>query len=282
MQILLREYDGQHYVWKEAKFTKDGYAIHSTVIGDDAGDVYSSTLDAVERIVSPVEILDVKATEEENYIVCGGCGEVIKNNPASIEAHFAEREAQKNCLECTNRYESSMTDRKVTYTKNEDGSYNAVSTYKTNLSCRNGYFSLNNPSQDTIMRNCVYYRCRRYGVKASSNIFMKYPHLFETQLTVDTLLAKKCNYDGYERGFFEYDLKLRGTLFACVNELGVVDHFRATWRSYSYRVYYSDKYDKLFFIDGSSYTEKLPWSISIDKANKIKEKIAALYKEANK
>lgn len=282
MQILLRQYDGKYYVWKEAKFTKEGYVISSTTIGPDAGDVYASTLDAVERTVNQIGILDVKASEEENYVMCGGCGEVIKNNPESIEAHFAEREAQKDCLTCKSLYESSVNVRQVTYTKNEDGSYNAVSKYKVNLSCRNGYFSLNNPSQETIKRNCVYYRCRHYGVKENANIFTKYPHPFETQITVDTLLAKKCNYEGYNYGFFEYDLKLRRTLFACVNELGVVDHFRATWRNYQYRVYYSDKYDKLFFVDCSNYTEKLPWSITVEKANKIKEKIAAFYKEANK
>lgn len=265
MQILLRQHEGKYYVWKEAKLTKDGYVINSE-----------------ERSINPIAILDVKANEEENYAVCVGCGAVIKNNPGSIEAHFAEREAQKNCLTCSNKIESSIHDRQITYIKNEDGSYSAMSTYKTSLSCRNGYFSINNPSQETLMRNCIYYRCRRYGVKENHSIFTKYPHPFETQITVDTLLAKKCNYEGYNCGFFEYDLKLRGTLFACVNELGVVDHFRATWRNCYYSVYYSDKYDKLFFVDCGNYTEKLPWSITVEKANKIKEKIVALYKEANK
>lgn len=261
MQILLRQHEGNFYVWKAARLTKNGFAV-----------------DGIE--VSYTDILDANTENVENYVVCDYCGALIKNDPASIEAHYAEQEKQRDCLSCRNKYENNVKNTEVKYTKNDDNTYNAVKTYKAQLSCRNGYFNIASASQQVIRDCCNYYRCRKYGTRELDNLFVNHPHPFETQITVDTLLAKKYNYISHDWGYFKYDLKLRGTLQACVNEMGIIDHFTLSYRNYTYNLYYSSKYDKLYYAYSGCYMERLPHGITTAKWDQVKEKIASLYKEA--
>lgn len=263
MEILLRQYDGKYYVWKEAEFRKDGYYLNG------------------ERIWYP-EILDAKTEGTESYVMCGYCSQMIKNDPESIEAHFAEMESKRDCFTCKALRENSTSDKKVQYIKNGDGTYSANATYQTSLSCANTYINIDVMTQENIRNRCKYYMCRRYGTQQINNVFQKYPHLFETQITVDMLLEKKMKPFGTYRGYIEYDMKLRGTLMACVNELGVVNHFRLRYRSYSYNLFYSKKYNKLFYASNGEYIENLPWGIPAVKWEQVKEKIAAIYQEADK
>lgn len=263
MEILLREHDGKYYVWKETEFRKDGYYLNG------------------ERIYYS-QILDAKTEGTESYVVCGYCGKMIKNDPESIEAHFAEMESKRDCFTCKALRESGVRDKKVQYAKNEYGTYSASSTYQTVLSCANSYVSIDSMTHESVQNRCSYYACRRYGMQPIKNIFQLYPHPFETQITVDMLLEKKMKTLGTYRGYIEYDMKLRGTLMACVNELGIVDRFRLKYRSYVYYLFYSKKYNKLFYASNGEYIENLPWGIPTVKWEQVKEKIAAIYQEADK
>ena len=93
--------------------------------------------------------------------------------------------------------------------------------------------------------------------------------------------AKKYQFEGYQSGYFVYDLRARGTLKACVNELGIVDHFIVGHRGWNYIMYYSDKYNKLFVSDSGRYKDNAIYCTSESKVKSTISKIAELFKEEN-
>jgi hypothetical protein len=95
------------------------------------------------------------------------------------------------------------------------------------------------------------------------------------------LKEKKYICEGYVDGHFEYDLKCRGTVKACVNDLGIVDHFKVSSKGYDYIMYYSVRYDKVFFAEWSKYNENWFNYVSETKHAQILSKMRALYKEDN-
>ena len=265
MKVLLRKYNNQYYVWMKALWSNGKYYV---INGDSKFEVGSANILAVED------------DERVGYVVCQSCDTIVKNDPESIEAHYAEQEAKRDCLSCRHvRASNIKQNTQVKYIKNDDGTYHITQTFDANLNCHAGYWGVDIDNKDS-KKICVYYACRRNGMAKINDPFIKYPGLFEKQITVDLLTSKKYTKEGYAYGHFEYDLKCRGTLKACVNELGIVDHFVLTYRGYSYDLYYSEKYDKLFYNKYSQYNEGTPWGIPDAKMNQVKEKIAALYKEA--
>jgi hypothetical protein len=207
---------------------------------------------------------------------------MIKDDPESIEAHFAAQEAKRDCFKCPSLRKSRVQSISAEMIEDKDGRFRVVETYNADLRCNQSYWNSPTITSEEAKSICVHYRCRRYGVSPIKDVFTQYPNLFDKYITVDVLKEKKfapdeCNMPG---GYFEYDMKLRNTLKACVNKLGIVDHFVIKHRSYKFNVCYSAKYDKLFFYDRrGKYSEELPEIISETKYNQIKAKISALYKE---
>ena len=268
MEILLRRHGDKYYVWKKARW--EGGVYHITDENENEYDVDQSN------------IIAVKNDERVGYVQCQNCGKLIKNDPESIEAHYVEEENSRDCLKCMHM--SAHRDKKIldaSCTKNADGTYNVTQTYVAKLLCHADYWTKDIDS-DEAKRSCVYNRCRRCGVAQINDPFVKYPGLFDTFVTVDALIAKKYIYEQHSRGHFDYDLKCRGTLFACVNEHGIVDHFKLRYRGYTYNLYYSEKHNLLFFDKYQKYEQDVPWGIPDKKIIQVKEKIAALYKEAKK
>ncbi len=273
MRILLRKYDNKYYVWKDAVYENGIY--HLIIDGKTAPfSVYQTN------------ILAVDDDDRANYVKCLHCGAIIKNDPESIEAHFAEQEAKRNCLSCEEMMHSGdETEVAVRYTKNEDGTYHFMKECNTQLVCSyNSYHFFPDINSEAAKQVCKYFQCRKKGVSKIDDVFVKYPGIFNKQITVDWLVkngfTKKC-FEGTNRNEWSVDLGLRGnTLHAIVNELGIVDRFYIHHRYDCYTAYYSEKYDKLFFVDGSRYTEEMPWGLSQAKYNNAKKIIEKLYKEA--
>lgn len=263
MKILLRNYNGNRYVWKDAKW--DG--------------IYK-LLDTNEGFYE-TRILAVQDDDRAGYVKCANCGELVKNDPESIEQHYAKLEAKKDCLNCDKLV--VYGDRYGNTRSVEDtgaGYYKVAETYVTRLGCKMGYYTEDIHSS-SAKRNCKYAKCRRFGVKEICDAFVKYPGLFEKQITVDMLTSKKYAFDKTMDGFHRYDLKMYDTVKACVNDLGIVDHFIVVSKGWAYKFYYSDKYKKLFFEDYNSYNENVTDWITQSKADKIIEKLSKLYEEAN-
>ena len=266
MEILLRRFDDKYYVWKPAIWNRNKFDIELS-----GGFIFTP---------SYTDILAVRDDNRNNHVVCAGCGELIENNPESIERHFAEREAQKDCLQCRHLTTyGSPRDKSVAYTANGDGTYHMVVHSNVDLGFKKTFWTTNIHSADAHA-NCIFNKCRRDGVKPIEDVFIKYPDLFEKQITVDLLNAKKYPYERARNGYFEYDMKCRGTVKACVNELGIVDHFRVLNRGWGYNLYYSNLHNKLFYNDNGKYNENVLDVMTDAKRELLLEKFSKLFEEA--
>lgn len=264
MKVLLREYEGKHYVWKDAQYSADGYY----VLTDNADEIWE------------FQILAVTEDERSGYVRCKYCKELVKNDPESIEKHYTDMEAKKDCLSCEYlRNYGSASKISKTYTKNEDGTYDIHDVYRTILGCRRNYTTYELDSEEAN-RRCKFNECRRQGMESIDDAFLKYPGLFEKQITVDMLKAKGFKYEQRINGYYEYDLKMRGTVKANVNELGIVEHFTFYKSGWAYRFYYSDKYKKLFFLSWNKYCEYTRDWVTQTKEEQIITKLSKLYEEA--
>lgn len=263
MKILLRNWGGSHYVWKDASWNRGRFFIEP---------------EKVE--VSQISILAIKDDKRaDEYVMCVHCGAMIKNDLASIEAHYAEMEAKRDCTKCKNMRENAIDTFDVNYTKNADGTYTVKKTILSSLRCKMDWYSPPDINSDRAKQICIYHQCRRQGTQKISDIFTKYPGIFDKNATVDALVAKKYAHDTYRDGFFEYDLKCRNTVKACVNKAGIVDHFIIKSRGYSYIAFYSAKYNKIFWTEnGRDYTEAMPYYMTDNKLEMAMKKIADLYK----
>ena len=263
MEVLLRKYGDEYYVWKEANYSKGNFVFAD---GDSK--------------INQTSIIAIKNDNRKDFVECAHCGEVIHNDPESIEAHFAAQEAKRDCLHCSELSYSNINNIGIQYVKNDDGTYTRTATDKVNLYC--GRYSwdrspIDSPAAD---KKCKYTQCRRQGAREISDVFIKYPDLFDKQATVDTLNESNSVYEEYRNGFFIYDLKCHNAVKAYVNPLGIISHFTISFRTNTMKAFYSAKYDKLFFDTWSDYSEDAPCDISDNRYNQAKAKISALYKEA--
>ena len=272
MRILLRKYNDKFYVWKNAIYRNGNYFI---------------TQEGKPNVmVSQTNILAVDEDDRVGYVRCVNCGTLIKDDPKSIEEHFTKQEAKRNCLACKDlMHIGNEKDVAVQYTKNEDGTYHFVKECNTKLGCSyNSYYNYLDIDSEAAQARCKYFQCRAKGVSKIDDVFVKYPGIFNKQITIDWLdkngFTSKSYYGDRLKEWY-VDLGMRGrVLYAVVNELGIVDHFELHHRYERWTVYYSEKYDKLFFVNGNKYSDIMPDNLSQTKYNSAKKIIAKLYKEA--
>lgn len=267
MKILLRKWNNEYYVWMESTY--------------ESGKFYVDIKDYGKTELSHTDILAVKGDEMGNYVACANCGALIHNDPESIEKHFAEQEAKRNCFQCRSLKVSDSGEIDTRYENNMDGTYRVTKVANSVLRCGQKWYNSPSIDSDAAKQICVYHQCRRNGVTEVTDIFFKYPGLFDKQITADMLMKSKYICTENRCDYFEYDLKCRNTIKACVNELGIVDHFVVKGRYTRYHVYYSAKYDMLFFNDGyGRYSTTVPSDITDNKLKQLKDRVSALYKEA--
>ena len=266
MRILIRRDNGNEYVWKEANYHDEGYWVN---------------VDGSEIHVHESNIAAVDGHVKTNYVVCRSCGKLIENTPEAIMQHYTEMENSKDCAKCEHLSFSNVitVDRKLV--DNGDGTFHVVDNYDSELYCRSNYYKKSMKDID-LAKECKLYACRRNGVRAPNDIFLRYPEVFNTSITVDVLTEKKLKLDGYKDNFFMYDMKSRGTIKACVNKCGIVECFQISSNGDRILFYYSEKYDKLFYSTGyrGRYEEGKPSWFRQNKYDEALEKIRALYKGA--
>ena len=260
MKVLLRKFGNKYYVWKDAIYKNGHFRVDNMTIYD-------------------TDILAIKNDDRKDYVRCLNCGELVKNDPESIEAHFVEKEAKRDCFKCNSLRKYAYKNITADVVEDNYGNIVVHETYEAELKCGQAWCNLPSINSDAVKKICLHYRCRNTGVAPIDDIFMQYPDMFDKYITVDVLDENKFPYDDYRVGFFEYDLKCRNSVKACVNELGIVDHFVIKYRNYMYVAYYSAKYDTLFFYDNGNYNTRRPSNVSETKYNMAKAKISALYKE---
>lgn len=266
MKVLLRNDNGKPYVWRDATWHNGVYKVK-----DDLGRY---------NVVYQRKIIAVDEDNRSGCVVCRNCGEMISNTPEEIEAHFAEKEVGRDCLKCSHLEVSRvLSEKKSSYTKNEDGTYAVSETYNAKLGCYRYWSSypLGSPQAE---QQCEFRLCRVQGVKEIDDIFVKYPNVFSKFLTVDILLNNNYAYEGYRNGYFCYDLQCRGALKACVNADGVVDCYLCSSRGEEYYMHYSSEHHKIFFEWGDRYREDVDAFVSAGKRDMMLKRLKKLYEEA--
>lgn len=267
MQILLRSYGDEKYVWKKAVYKNNCYYVVE---------------DGKEVRVNDSFIVSAKGIKK-NKVQCNFCRALIDNTPEAIEAHYKESEAKKNCFQCEHlKFSNAKKDLKRVVTKDESGLYFVKEEFASELYCGANSWNIGSIDDNShVTRNCPHFKCRLHGVSEIQDIFHKYPGVFDTAITVDHLTANNMRYEGKDGQYFLYDMKSRGTIQACVNTSGIVECFRLCMYSTGTHYFcYSEKYDKLFYRGGNTYEEKAPYWIKECKLEEMKKKIKALYEGA--
>ena len=269
MRILLRnDGKGNEYVWHDATYENERY--------------YLIENDVRGREVYETHIAAFEGHTKSNYVVCRRCGEFIENTPEKIEEHYKKREAKRDCTNCGYLTFNRGGTPNRTLVKNENGTYRVTETFDTEIFCNSSYYRKRMEEVDHN-KQCVFHWCRRDGVRPLNDVFTNYPGAFDTAITVDTLIKKKYKLDGYEGGYFIYDMKSRGTIKACVNSLGIVVCFRVSSNGNKLFFYYSEKYKKMFMTGyyDSHYMTQIPHWFKENKYEEAVAKIKALYEGEN-
>ena len=262
MQILLRKFGSEEYVWKKATYESERY-----YVTDNDGDRYH---------IHDTEIVAVKDNEYAGYVICQNCGALIKDTKEDIEKHYAEMEAKRNCADCGHLTFANKEMKSRTISA--DGV--VTETFIADPRCAVISYSPRTVNYAVEHRNCKFTACRKNGMRKQNSIFFKLPGVFDSAITVDTLTANKYKYDGYENDHFIYDMRSRGTIKAYVNSAGIVDYFLVSSKGNRVVYYYSEKYDKMFYRNGYDYVEGKPYWFADNKFNEAYQKIKALYKGA--
>lgn len=265
MKALLREYNGEQFVWANVKYKDNCF-----MTAEDG------------KIVPRTDIIDLSRDNRSKYVVCGNCGELVKNTPEAIEAHWKSKSKNKNCLSCSNLREGySKTPIQKTYTPdpNNPGKFVVQNKYSTELVCGYSYRNpvINTSEADEI---CKCFKCKHASYRELSDFFTINPHAFDVLPTVDMLLKKRWKLEHIYNNYMIYHHPSMTTLTACVNAKGIVSYFSTTYGGYTRRMMYSHKYDKLFFFDSNNnYNPNLPWKFTYDRKDSIVKKIKELFAE---
>lgn len=267
MKILLRS----DYKWYEATFNKQNKKFEIDQ------NVYRGGLDETQ-------IVSIKDDTRNDFAICNGCGEVIPNTKAAIKKHLELGTSSQACFHCKKMKECSATvigERK--YTLNEDGTYTITEKRNATLCCTNNSW-YDGPSIDSerARDRCKYASCASKGVQTWSDIFTKYPGLFDELFTVDALNKKKWKFETKYSNYVEFKATGSLRLYARINNYGIIDRFVYSYRNYNYEFVYSKKYNKIFWLNYGKYIEKVP-SSNITAANlaKILEKVKEVYEGDN-
>ena len=262
MKVLLRNYDGEQYVWKKAEMkSATKFAL------EDGGEARQ------------VDIVSISRDNRKKFVKCSACGEIIRNTPEAIKEHRDRASTSATCFGCPYIRETNSKQLSAKYTLQEDGRYVVNVKNSVKLSCRNSwdYYDINSQGARDV---CRWKQCATSEMKAIEDVFTKYPCVFDDMITVDKVLdngftkREECA----SRGKVEYKLKARNNIIAVVNKLNIVDCFVIDYRNHRITVVYSKKYDKLFAISSEKYTEvKSIWFMPDTTFANIKAKIASLY-----
>lgn len=260
MKILLREYKGAPYVWVTAKYNND----HFTIDGD---------------YTHPCNIISVMNDNRKNYIKCSCCGKTFKRGSRKFQIHKENAIKPQTCLGCPSLKSKNEHILSRKYTINEDGTANETIERSVELRCsRYGFWSDVDLNSDEALCSCKKRQCATATEVEIEDFFTRYPGAFDEIITSDKLLDMGCMFTlkpnrGTEVSFVsEYEYSIS----AYVNKLGIIDHFYVWYEDEDYHVWYSKKYDELYWDCG----EYIPWDFDdMDDGmrEEIKAHIAKLY-----
>lgn len=237
MKILLRHYEDEVYVWKQAKYYRNSFYVE--------GDPIDQT-----------EIVTVLNDNRKNYVICSSCGTIFPINGKKFKKHQQESEGVKACMKCKKLGFNTCTSHVNTYTDNGDGTFTQKSVSKVQLVCTNGLWNHYDITSAKAIANCNKRRCGEAQPIPIRDIFTERPGVFDDIITVDKILE-----NGYEsipykdRHTTEYLISSEAEVHAVVNSIGIVDRFIiGSISDCGEVVCYSKKYNELYSAGGFVYS----------------------------
>jgi len=261
MQVLLRAYNGECYVWKQAKFNGLRFVVENNPV-------------PYERIVS------VQNDNRKNYLLCPSCFEVVKRDPKKIAQHKKGHNNWKKCLTCEYFYPNCVETISRKTVMNKDGSYTHKEIHKVVPQCTsNSYWSYANIGTEDAEGKCKYCNCATTELQDIHDIFTDQPGVFDDIITVDKVIdAGYTTKSKFSASCYGYRLNGQNDIEAIVNGINIVDHFIVRVCGKKYRVFYSKKYDKLYWAnDEGKYVVFNGRNAGAIAYVEIKEQISKLY-----
>lgn len=260
MDILIRRFNGEPYVWKKAKFVNGKIMVDDTVV--------------YER-----DIVSIRNDIRKQYVVCSVCGTYFKKGSKKIETHKKGCDDTHMCFDCRYLGKSSRTIKSQKYKLLENGKYLCTTKSEERLYCGIRYRSTDIDSQEA-RDYCIYNRCKNATMKEASSFFLEKPGAFDHIVTVDKIfeVGYKSARSASRDGCIYYVLNGRNDINVAVNELNIIDGFIINYKRASYHVCYSKKYDELYGAGNrDTYTVWRPYDMTETVRSYIKDKISALY-----
>lgn len=263
MKILVRNFvDGTcEYVWKKVR------NINPIVWRRYV------TEDNIEY--NPIRILKISRDyRKTGYVICSGCGKVVKKD--KMTKHYEEREREANCMKCRELELEKLRGSEV-YTLRSDGK---VTAKTVNIArCRNSYengswYRHKKIEEVNKVASCIYFSCRRGNAENIEEDFLsKNPNPFLNLLTENGVINKGWKYL-CANSFGRQYANRNGKLIAQFDINGVLMYFTMMYRNDSHEFVYSDVYDKFM----NEYGKEFRWCDAAEttKNNYIKQ-IRALY-----
>lgn len=260
MKILLREYCSERYVWKTAKYKNGKFYVD-------------------EEPEPQCNIVSIVNDNRKNYIQCSCCGQVFRRGDRRFQMHKENASKPETCFGCSHLCESIIKITANKYIVNPDGSFSQKIKRNIVLKCdRTGVWTYSSINSERAINQCSKRQCKNATEMEIIDFFTRYPGAFDDIITVDRLLD-----EGYSVGVRDgmestYDIMWEDdyTIGVLINRLGIIDRFYIWYGGEKYTVFYSKKYDELFYNCG----EYVMWNIlGLDNniRNEIKTKIAKLY-----
>ena len=263
MKILLRNFNNEVYVWKDAKYSKNGFVVDDTTVYE-------------------TNVVSIHKDNRNQYVRCSACGEIFRKGSAKWEKHKQPITDASKCFTCKYLRTHNAKANGTKYKALADGKYEQIVKYTTELVCCVGW--KNNPiDSDKARESCALNACRNAEERPISDIFSNMPGVFDDIITVDKILKAGYNERNEYPHESRYRLKARNTIFAYVNNANILDHFAVEYRYNRWTVYYSKKYHKLFTYTsgpyGQIYKEWRPstYDMPANTSENILKKIASLY-----
>lgn len=204
--------------------------------------------------VSQSNIISIENDPRIKYVRCKMCDTVFKNTKKAIEEHAQLAKSSKTCLTCKSLYFSDETNNKESFVKNADGTYTRTKKCVCQLTC--GY-TYGHPQidSDKARERCRYRSCSLTTIEPVEDFFTKYPGAFDDMATVDALDMSKWQISSKYSENVYFKLKGRHNITVSTNGLGIINVFACYYRSNSYEIVYSKKYDKMFELYCGFYSE---------------------------
>lgn len=253
MKVLLRKWNDEEYTWKDAEYKNGAF--------------YIGTSPTIESNI--VSVID---DNRDNLVRCSACGEYFEKDSPDIEVHKNRYKNVQTCIGCPNLYTRAIDCNNTRFERIENGEYRKIEERVYEMYCSMGWRSYKVGTADAQNR-CTHHRCATADMVPIKDIFTDYPGAFDDIVTIDKVLSV-----GYrEKVANGYRLNGRNNIAAFINTMGIVDHFILTYHNDDFRLVYSKKYDKLFYVGGGRYQELDTFCLPQRTIDYVKNRIAELY-----